>query len=136
MAKITPVEKFANILDITLQAYADDVWAITQGVIDALGKEGAKAVSANAKTALDHPHGYPKGWKYSPSRPAGHHRLEKTGVIHNATEYRLAHLLEWSHPMRNGTGRTFGMSKARPHIEEVEQMIIEKFEQDLVRAIK
>lgn len=136
MAKATPIDKFAHILELTLEVYGNDVWSITQETIDTLGKEGAKAVSANAKTALDHPHGYPNGWKYTADRPAGHHRLEKTGVIHNATEYRLAHLLEWSHPMRNGTGRTFGQSKARPHIEEVEQMITEKFERELVRAIQ
>ena len=135
MAKITPVDKLADTIDQILNEYADNIWAITQETIDTLGKEGAKAVRANAKQKLDHPHGYPKGWKYTADKSKGRRR-EKTGVIHNATEYQLAHLLEFSHPMRNGTGRTFGSSKARPHIAEVEQMIVEKLENELVRAIK
>ena len=131
----TPVEKFSHILDITLEAYADEVFILTQGVIDAIGKEGAKAVSANAKKAV-HSRTYHKGWTYSSQRPKNHHKRETTGVIYNQTEYRLAHLLERSHVMSNGTNRNFGMSKAHPHIEPVEQEIIDKISDKLMRAIK
>ena len=136
MATITPTEKFAHIIEITLEAYAQDVWSITQETIDTIGREAAKVVSANAKRVLDHPHNYPKGWTYTAQRPKTHHALEKTGVVHNKTEYRLAHLLERSHVMRNGTGRSFGPSKARPHIAEVEEMVTEKFEREIMRAIQ
>lgn len=136
MAKATPVEKFAHIIELTLEVYAQDVWNVTQATIDTLGREAAKAVKANAKQVLKRPHNYPSGWTYTAERPKGHHALEKTGVVHNAKEYRLAHLLEFSHPMRNGTGRTYGSSKARPHIAEVEQMLIDTFEREVVKAIK
>ena len=136
MAATTPIDKFAHIIELTLEAYAQDVWSVTQETIDTLGKEAAKAVQANAKQVLKRPHNYPKGWTYTAQRPKGHHALEKTGVVHNKTEYRLAHLLERSHVMRNGTGRTFGRSKARPHIAEVEQMLVETFEREVVKAIQ
>ena len=135
MAKATPIEKFANIIEITLEAYAEEIWSVTQSAIDTLGREAAKAVQANAKTAV-HSRTYHKGWTYTAQRPKGHHRLEETGVVHNKTEYQLAHLLEKGHVTRNGTGRTYERTPAHPHIAEVEQMLIDKFEREIVKAIK
>ena len=59
---------------------------------------------------------------------AGNWRLKKNAkgsyVVHNAAPtYRLTHLLENSHLLRNGR-----RSKAQPHIKPVEEKVKENFE--------
>lgn len=134
MPQSTPADKFAHIIELTLQAYEQDVWSITKETVDTLGAEAAKAVSANSKRAVKS-RTYHKGWTYTSER-RNHHKREKTGVVHNKTEYRLAHLLEFGHVTRNGTGRTFRPTPAHPHIAEIEQMVIDKFERELMKAIQ
>ena len=130
----TPIDKFAHIMDLTLQAYGEEVMKLTQGVVDAVGREGAKAVTATSKQAV-HSRTYHKGWTYT-RQVDSHNRLLAYGVIHNKTEYRLVHLLEKSHVARNGTGRTFGKTEPHPHVRPVEEQIIAKLGDDIVRAIK
>lgn len=132
MGKPTPIDKFSASIDEILTEYAYEVEKGTQEVIDKVGKEAATAVKQNAKQVLDHPHKYPQGWTWKPE----HTRTGALGYVNNKTEYRLTHLLEKSHVMRNGTGRSFGPSKARPHIAEVEQMVIDKVEKGIVEVIK
>ena len=66
---------------------------------------------------------YNKGWKIKKQKRKG----ETTATIHNATHYRLTHLLEKGHAKVNG-----GRTQAFPHIAPV----AEQAEEDLVKAIK
>ena len=94
-----------------------------------------KGVSDTSQTALKklrsaHPAGsgeygswdkYNRGWTVMKTK------RDKKATIHNATDYRLTHLLEKGHAKRNG-----GRTRAFPHIAPVE----EKCEENLIKNIK
>lgn len=52
-------------------------------------------------------------------------------VVYNKDHYRLTHLLEKGHVIRNQSG-TYGRAPAQPHIEPAEKKAVE----DLVRKIE
>ena len=51
-------------------------------------------------------------------------------VVHNKDHYRLTHLLEKSHALRDG-----GRSTAQPHIKPIEQQMVRDFEDELRRGL-
>lgn len=74
---------------------------------------------------------YSKGWKVKkisskiPNQPSRY-------VVHNATSYRLTHLLEFGHAKKDGTERV----KAQPHIEPARDEIEQQYLQDIEEAVK
>lgn len=60
-------------------------------------------------------------------------KLNKRGerIIYQPKEYRISHLLEFGHARKNG-GRDVG---ARPHIKEIENEVIQKFESEIRRRL-
>lgn len=70
---------------------------------------------------------YSKGWS--------RRKLSKTHiVVHNKKHYRLTHLLEHGHIIRNKDG-TYGRTKAQPHIAKAEQRIINQVLNDLQQPL-
>ena len=98
-----------------------------------------KGVSETAKDAVQalrnaHPPGsgqynswdkYNTGWRVMQTKTDK--RYHRKATIHNATEYRLTHLLEKGHALKNG-----GRARAFPHIAPV----AENCEEELVKNIK
>lgn len=107
------------------------------GVTDEACDKGVTETAKDAVKALRnaHPSGsgqygswdkkYNKGWKIMQTKTDK--RYHKSATIHNATDYRLTHLLEKGHAKVNG-----GRTRAFPHIAPV----AEKCEDDLVKNIK
>lgn len=101
-----------------------------------VGENVRKAVDSTAKNAATELHsaGSFKGITYK------HYWTTKitkgsnfeSAVVHNSQQYRLTHLLEHGHVIKNGTGRTFGRTRAFVHIAPVE----EKAAADLEKLIK
>lgn len=56
-------------------------------------------------------------------------------IVHNATEYRLTHLLENGHVSRNQFG-TYGRVRARKHIRPVEQWAIKEFQRKIEEGLE
>lgn len=49
-----------------------------------------------------------------------------TYIIYNKKHYRLTHLLEFGHVIRDGTGRQVGEADAIPHIKPMEEWVQEQ----------
>lgn len=81
---------------------------------EAADKVAQQAVQKLQNTSPKRPGGgsYAAGWTYKQT-PDG-------GVVHNATDYQLTHLLENGHVIRNKYG-TYGRAPAHEHIKPVEE---------------
>lgn len=104
-----------------LAEYSEEV----ENQTDNLAKATAdKAVGILKSTSPRKKGKYAKHWKFTKNKKGNY-------VIHNAPQtYRLTHLLERSHLLRNG-----GRSKAQPHIAPVEEMVIREMTEGLERVI-
>lgn len=129
MAK-TALEKFSSEIAGILEEYADDVRGNLEEITKAVGKKGAKAVSAEAKATVNGKM-YAGGWTSQVEAT----RLGTTATIYNKARPGLAHLLEHGHVSRNGTGRTFGQVPGHAHIAPVEEELIEEFQKELEKKL-
>ena len=115
------LDGLADAISAVLEEYRTEVERGTKEAVREVAKAG---VTALKQTSPKNTGKYAKGW----TSKVEEGRLGAEAVIYNAAKPGLAHLLEKSHVMRNGTGRTFGMSTPHVHIEPVEQMLNEDFE--------
>ncbi len=70
---------------------------------------------------------YAKGWKVSVG--TGERGL-RTSEIYNPKHYRLTHLLEKGHQLRQG-----GRAKARPHFISIEENVHAEFEKEVEKIL-
>ena len=121
-------------LDLTEQMskifdeYDRDMKRKVNNSVDKVGKEAVnKLKSTSPKKTGD----YAKGWKLK--RERGRNGINDV-TIHNATEYRLTHLLENGHVIRNKKG-TYGRTNGVKHIKPVEEFfnseVVEEIEREL-----
>lgn len=73
---------------------------------------------------------YAKGWTVTKDKKSGAKFGPVGVVIHNKKHYRLTHLLEKSHQIRNQYG-TYGRSKAQPHISKAEEWGVNELMKEL-----
>lgn len=106
------------------------------GVTEEACDKGVRETAKDAVQALRnaHPSGsgqygswdkYNSGWRVMQTKTDK--RYHRKATIHNATKYRLTHLLEKGHALKNG-----GRARAFPHIAPV----AEKCEDELVQNIR
>lgn len=103
-----------------LTEYSTEVEEGLEKAKEKIAKEAVKTLKATSPNRFGH---YAKGWKAT--------RQGKGWVIHNATRYQLAHLLEKGHAKRGG-GRVPG----RAHIAPVEEQVIKDFESEVERVVR
>lgn len=111
------VNQLADAIAQTLKEYSD----VTQAQVDDIAEQVAKRGALKLKTAGSFKNisgDYRKGWRAK--------KVKGKWIVHNATNYQLTHLLEKGHALADG-----GRSKAYPHIEPVEQELIEEFEREI-----
>lgn len=111
---------FADEIAKTLQEYTSEVEEGLEDAKEKAAKNGAKALKSSSPKRSGR---YAKGW-----------RAKKDGtawVIHNATRYQIAHLLEKGHAKKGG-GRVGGIA----HIAPVEETTIKEYEKEVERVIK
>lgn len=123
-------DNLAEVISGILEEYGDDIRADVEEVTEKVAKAGVKAIRSEASAKFGNGR-YAKGWTSTIEKG----RYITGAVIHNRTDYQLAHLLEYGHALKRG-GRTIGRVRAFPHIEQVEQQIIQSYETGIINAIK
>lgn len=115
--KIKPVDLNKAVEEI-LNQYGDEVYEVMGDSIEEVAEEATNRLKQSNSFA---PGGTPTG-AYAQdwiNEKLQSKRLTVSRVVHNQEHYRLTHLLEKGHVIRNGTGRTFGKTGSYPHIGPV-----------------
>ena len=117
--------------DILRNGYYPEVVEACFEVIPKVAKEAVKKLKADSPKGKKKE--YAKGWTS---------KVDKTRVSVGATvygksgTYQLAHLLEYGHATRNGTGRTYAPTPAHPHIEAVNDWAIDRAYNDIMDKLR
>ena len=119
---------FSAWMNTLLDEYGAEVAAVTAEAADKASKEARdKLKSKSTGSFQDITGSYRRGWRVT-------FKKTNTGVearVYNKTDYRLTHLLEFGHQMRNG-----GRAKAFPHIAAVNDQAIAQFEKNLKKGLE
>lgn len=128
------VDQLSPYLRALMDEYDRDVFSFTVEATDKVAKDATRKLRQNSTGTFQNRTGnYRRAWRAE---------LKKThtsilATIYNKTEYRLTHLLEKGHAVKNRKGGpTVGQAKAYPHIAGVEEWAIEQFEIELAKAIE
>lgn len=118
------IDQLANAIAQTLKEYSN----VTQEQINDLAKsvaqKGAQKLRLATAGEFESRSGdYRRGWRAK--------KVKGKWIVHNATDYQLTHLLEKGHDIKDSKGRKVGDAKPFPHIEKVEQELIEEFEREI-----
>ena len=114
-----------------LKTYTDDIVAAMPNVVKEVAKDTVTDLKKRASKQF-------KGTKYNKSfksRKLSTDSGQTTYTVYS-TEYRIAHLLEKSHPIKNQTGQVYGMSEAHPHWLPANEAAVEELEQRLTEAVQ
>lgn len=124
--KVTP-ENLGAVIGEILQEYGKEITKEIPEITEKVGKAGVQAVRNSSRSSFKGTGKYAKGW----DKQIEHKRLWSKCTIYNKSLPGLPHLLEHGHANRGG-GRTPG----RIHIKPVEQKIVQKYEKEIIHAIK
>lgn len=115
--KIKPIDLSAAVNEL-LKEYGDAVFdAVSESVEEVTDEATDKLRQVNHFAPGGNPSGaYARSWVNDAVRRT---RVSTAKVVHNEEHYRLTHLLENGHVIRNGTGRTFGRTGKYQHIAPV-----------------
>ena len=128
MAQKVTVDNLTYVIKDILSEYADDVEKNVKEITHKIAQAGAKAVQSSADAKFHRTGKYARGW----TTRAEDWRMNYTEIIHNKDRYRVAHLLEFPHAMRNGRRAPYPVA----HIGPVEQQIITEFEEGIIKAVQ
>lgn len=104
-------------LNNILKKYADEVDKLTD---DTMKKASRNAVKELKTTSPKRSGAYARDWAVKTDKGFG---KSKTYIVHNKKHYRLTHLLENGHVVRNQFG-TYGRVSGDGHIKQAEQNAI------------
>ena len=133
MAVTIKPEEFSDYMNELLDQYGDEVYSITVSTLKDVSDQAVNEL----KTAGDFENhrkrgGYRSTWTAELRKFASRFRV--SAVIYNKKNYRLTHLLEHGHAIVK-RGEVVGKASAKPHIEDVEEWAIKKFEQELADGL-
>ena len=99
-----------------LDDYDNDVYAEVSEAIEEVAKEAAQKLKKASRAEFRGKGDYAKGWAVKMEKG----RLKAAAIVYGKKPtYALAHLLEFGHVTRNGTGRTFPRTPAHEHIAPI-----------------
>lgn len=111
-----------------LNEYKENIDEEVKETADKIAKEAKEDLISNSpRSKKERGQKYYKGWSIKK-------KINKKGkyvlAIWNKTNYRLTHLLEFGHNLKNGE-----KAKAIPHIRKVEEKMSKEFEEKLKKKI-
>lgn len=127
---MTSINEMAIEIEAALQEYSDE---IAEDIKDEVKRVAKEAVEELKSTSPKKTGEYKKGWK---TRVEYEGRDDIRMTVYNGKKGQLTHLLENGHAIKNGTGRTYGRTRAFPHIVQAEQHAAEKLENKAKVRIK
>ena len=130
MAKKVPVDQLSAAIDKVLAEYGVEVKEILGEIVKVMAKKGAKAVQQNSSATFGGTGAYAKGW--TTRMETG--RYSSQGIIYNAAEPGLPHLLEHGHAIVR-SGKMIGRVSARPHIAPAEQNAAKELERRITLKV-
>lgn len=113
--RIRPIDLSATV-EALLKEYGEDVYEVMDASVEEVTDEATEKLQAINHWAKDGSGAYAGSWTNDTVRKT---RVSTAKVVHNEEHYRLTHLLENGHVIKNGTGRTFGKTGKYPHIAPV-----------------
>lgn len=129
--KTVKPDGLADALTAAISQYSDDLIKNMPDAVKEAAQETVKELKSKAGSLF-------KGQKYAKSfkikKQSGPNGLTTYTVY--STEYRIAHLLEHGHVIKNQTGRVYGMTAAHPHWQPAEEVGIKTLEEKLSDAAK
>lgn len=129
MAKKVTLEGLPDAIAEILEEYSESVVKASHEATKLTAKAGANEINSAAAGAVGGKK-YKRSWKSKTENT----RIGVGAVIYS-TIPGLPHLLEHGHVTRNGTGRTFPSTPARPHIAAAAEQINRSFGQNVVKMI-
>lgn len=130
MTKVKP-ESLAKVLSETLNDYAKQVEKTYGECGEKVASDAVKKLKMVAFGRYDKGK-YSKSWAYKQERGfMGTPRF----VIYNKKHYRLTHLLEYGHVVKNGTKRVVGQAGAIPHIKPIEEWVQTQLPKDITQKL-
>lgn len=121
MAKVT-ADNFESSVQKALDKYGTEVKQTLETITKEVTKKGVQALKTESAETFGTTRKRKKKYAQTWTSTYNTNKLSTQGIIYN-TQSGLPHLLENGHVSRNGTGRTFGTVKGRPHIAKVEAEI-------------
>ena len=129
--KIKPI-LLDKVMGEILEQYGDDVYEVLDDCVKDVSEEAAQKLRGVSSFATGGHTKYSSSW--TSEKKSG--RTQTKATVYNEEHYRLTHLLEKGHVIRNGTGRTFGKTGAYPHIAPVSEWVDEELPKKVERGIK
>lgn len=126
--KIGPLD-FTKAVDSVLKEYGDEAYDVMEVCIEEVADEATDKLRAVNHFKNDGTGAYAGSWINDEISKTV---LSVKRAVHNEEHYRLTHLLEKGHVIKNGTGREYGKTDAYPHIGPVNDWV----QTELVRKVK
>lgn len=124
MAQKVGIDGLEAAIKKILSEYQTEAERVTKDCVRKAGLAGARTLRGTSPRRSG---SYAGDWKAK----AEESRLYSKSTVYNKEHYRLAHLLEHGHAIRNQYG-SYGSTPAYSHIRPVEDAIVEQFETKLI----
>lgn len=126
------LDDFQEAIEAALEGYGGDVAEAVAEAVPDIARQTAAKLRAASRSQFGSGK-YARGWTFQ-TQPG---RLTVSAVVYGKSgTYQLAHLLEYGHVTRNGTGRTYPRTPAHPHIAEVSDWVEQQAPEIIERTVK